>query len=148
MRVPKLLPKGIWLIPFFLLFTFFQARSQDATGSIVITGKITDETGIGVPGATVQVKGTDKRTIAKEDGSFSITVITGKETLVVTSVGFGKKEMLLSGKTSISIKLTSENNTLNDVVVVGYGNSRKRDITGAVATFNPKGIEEKPSVPL
>ena len=144
MKVPKLLPKGIWLIPFFLLFTLFHARSQDATGSIVITGKITDETGNAVPGATVQVKGTDKRTSAQGDGSFSITVVTGKETLIITSVGFGKTEMQLSGKTSISIKLTSEKNTLDDVVVVGYGNSRKRDITGAVATFNPKGIEEKP----
>src|SRR5688572_6319314 len=110
MRVPQLLPKDIWLIPFFFLFTLFQAKSQDATGSIIITGKITDETGSSVPGATVQVKGTDKRTSAKEDGSFSISVATGKETLIISSVGFEKKEIPLNGETTVSVKLTSEKN--------------------------------------
>jgi TonB-linked SusC/RagA family outer membrane protein len=145
MRVPKLLPKGIWLIPFFFLFTLFQARSQDATGSIVITGKITDDGGNGVPGATVQVKGTDKRTIAKENGSFSIAVITGKETLVISSVGYSPKEVALNGETTISIKLAvSDKNTLDDVVVIGYGTQKKRNITGAQASFNASKLDERP----
>src|SRR4051812_31658518 len=115
MRVQQLLPKGIWLIPLLFLLSFFQAQSQDQAGSILITGKITDESGNGVPGATVQVKGTDKRALAKDDGAFSIAVSTGKETLVVTSVGFAKKEIPLNGETNLTVSLSSEKNTLEDV---------------------------------
>src|SRR5688572_3287854 len=103
MRVPQLQQKGIWLIPFFLLFTFFQAKSQNETGSIPVTGKITDEKGNGIPNATVLIKGTAKSVSAKEDGSFSINVVTGKETLVISSVGFSTKEFPLKGETSVII---------------------------------------------
>jgi TonB-linked SusC/RagA family outer membrane protein len=144
MRVQQLLPKGIWLIPLFLLFTFFQTKSQEPAGSILITGKITDESGNGVPGATVVVKGTDKRTLAKEDGAFSITVVTGKETLVVTSVGFAKKEFPLNGQTNLTISMTSEKNTLEDVVVIGYGTQKRRNVTGAQASFNASKLDERP----
>jgi TonB-dependent starch-binding outer membrane protein SusC len=98
MSLHQLLPKGIWLIPFLLLFTSFNATSQNETGSITITGKITDEKGGGVPGATVQVKGTARNASAKEDGSFSINVVTGKETLIISSVGFTTKEFPLNGE--------------------------------------------------
>jgi TonB-dependent starch-binding outer membrane protein SusC len=141
MSVQQLLPKGIWLIPLLLLFTVFQARSQNG---IVVRGKITDEKGNAVPGATIQVKGTDTRTIAKSDGTFSVPVTTGKETLIVSSIGYAKNEIPLDGQTTLTVSLNSEKSQLEDVVVVGYGTARKRDITGAVATFNPKGIEEKP----
>jgi TonB-linked SusC/RagA family outer membrane protein len=133
----------VFLLPLFFLFTFFQATAQEGTGKKV-TGKVTDATGSPVPGATIVVKGTDVRTIAKEDGSFTITVATGNETLVVSSVGFESKELELNNRSAVTIGLASSKSTLEDVVVVGYGSARKRDITGAVATFNPKGIEEKP----
>src|SRR5689334_24610323 len=120
MRVQQLLPKGIWLIQVFLLFSFFNAIAQNETGSISITGKITDEKGNGVPGATVEVKGTTRSASAKEDGSFSINVVTGKETLVISSVGFTRKEFPLNGETTVTIQLTSaKNTTLDDVVVIG-----------------------------
>jgi TonB-dependent starch-binding outer membrane protein SusC len=144
MRVQQLLPKGIWLIPLFLFLAFFQAQSQDQTGSILITGKITDESGNGVPGATIQVKGTDKRTNAKDDGAFSIPVSTGKETLVITSVGFAKKEVPLNGQTNLTISMTSEKNTLEDVVVIGYGTQKRRNVTGAQASFNASKLDERP----
>src|SRR5262245_23286526 len=99
MSVQQLQPKGIWLIPLLLFLSFFHAQSQEQTGSILITGKITDESGKAVPGATVQVKGTNKQTLAKDDGAFSITVTTGKETLVISSIGFAKKELALDGQT-------------------------------------------------
>src|SRR5687767_5153059 len=134
MSLQQLLPKGIWLIPFFLLFTFFNATAQNETGSITVTGKITDEKGNGVPGATVQAKGTARNASAKEDGSFSINVVTGKETLVISSVGFDTKEFPLNGATTVTIQLSSAKNaTLDDVVVIGYGTQKKRNITAATA---------------
>ncbi|MFL5745756.1 MAG: SusC/RagA family TonB-linked outer membrane protein [Niastella sp.] len=144
MSVQQLLPKGIWLLPLFLLFTFFQAKSQDQAGSILITGKITDESGNGVPGASILVKGTGKRTNAKDDGAFSIPVSTGNETLVVTSVGFAKKEIPLNGQTNLTISMTSEKSTLEDVVVIGYGTQKRRNVTGAQASFNASKLDERP----
>jgi TonB-linked SusC/RagA family outer membrane protein len=145
MRIVQLKPQGFWLLPIFLLLTFFQARSQSETGSIPVTGKITDEKGTAVPGATVLVKGTAKSTSAKEDGSFSINVTTGKETLVVSSVGFTTKEFPLNGQTSITIQLVdAKNNTLDDVVVIGYGTQKKRNITAATASFDASKLDERP----
>lgn len=145
MRVQQLLPKGIWLIPVFLLFSFFNAIAQNETGSISITGKVTDEKGSGVPGATVEVKGTTRSTSAKEDGSFSLNVVTGKETLVISSVGFTKKEFPLNGETSVVIQLTSsKNTTLDDVVVIGYGTQKRRNVTAATATFDASKLDERP----
>jgi len=141
MRCQQQLPKSIWLFSLYFLFALFQVKAQTEK---MISGKVTDETGKPVPGATVRVKGGTNSTAAKDDGSFSIPVTNGNETLVITSVGFDSKEVTLHGDSKISVQLTSAKNSLEDVVVVGYGSSRKRDITGAVATFNPKGIEEKP----
>ncbi|THU36055.1 TonB-dependent receptor [Niastella caeni] len=143
MRVPQP-QKGIWLIPVLFLFTLFQSGAQDATSSIVITGKITDENGSAVPGVTVQIKGTENRTVAKEDGSFSISVVTGKETLVFTSVGYGKKEIPLKGETNLFVQLINEKNTLDDVVVIGYGTQKKRNVTGATVSFDASKLDERP----
>ncbi|OQP62786.1 SusC/RagA family TonB-linked outer membrane protein [Niastella vici] len=144
MSVQQLLPKGVWLLPVFLLFTAFHANSQNTTGNGTVTGKITDETGTGIPGATIQVKGTDKRTIAKEDGTFTIPVTTGRETLVITSVGFTRKEVPLNGLTIINISLAGEKNTLEDVVVIGYGTQKKRNVTAAQASFDASRLDERP----
>jgi TonB-linked SusC/RagA family outer membrane protein len=145
MRIVRLQPQGIWVLPIFLLLTFFHARSQNETGSIPVTGKITDEKGNGVPGATIQVKGTAKNTSAKADGSFSITVTTGKETLVVSSVGFTTKEFTLNGESSVTIQLAdAKNNTLDDVVVIGYGTQKKRNVTAATVSFDASKLDERP----
>lgn len=145
MSLHQLLPKGIWLIPVFLLFTFFNATSQNEAGSKTVTGKVTDEKGLGVPGATVLVKGTDRNASAKEDGSFSINVVTGKETLVVSSVGYNTKEFPLNGEASVVIQLVNaKNTTLDDVVVIGYGTQKKRNITAATASFDASKLDERP----
>ena len=142
MRRQHLLQKGIWLIPVFFLLTLFQARSQG--GGITVTGKVTDEGGNAVPGVSVLVKGSDKRAIGKADGSFSISVTTGKETLVFSSVGFSTKEVALNGETSIEIKLVNEKSTLDDVVVIGYGTQKKRNVTGATVSFDASKLDERP----
>lgn len=141
MRVPQLQPRGIWLIPLLLLFSIFQARSQD---SKTVTGKITDEKGAVVPNATVQIKGTENRTSAKEDGTFSISVATGKETLVITSVGFTAKEVALKGESFVSVQLSEEKNTLDDVVVIGYGTQKRRNVTAATVQFDASKLDERP----
>src|SRR5690348_6161467 len=114
MRCQQQLRKGIWLFSLYFLFALLQVKAQNGK---IISGKVTDDTGKPVPSVTVQVKGTNTSTSAKNDGTFSIPVTTGNETLIFTSVGFSEKEVPLNGETSITVKLDNTKNTLEDVVV-------------------------------
>ena len=136
--------KSLWLFPFFFLFTFFTANAQTENGNKPVTGKITDEGGHVIPGATVQVKGTNTRTSAKDDGTFSIIVPSGKAILIISSVGFTQKEVPLNDETEISVKLSGSKNILDDVVVIGYGTQKKRNVTGAVVSFDASKLDERP----
>ncbi len=113
-----------------------------------VTGKITDENGSAVPGATVQVKGTSTGTATGADGTFKLNVPATATTLVISFVGYVQQEVALAGKSEFSIALVPTSTTLTDVVVVGYGTTRKKDLTGSVvsiksADFN-RGIVTAP----
>ncbi len=108
-----------------------------------ITGKITDsKDGSPLVGATVQPKGSKTGTSTGADGSFSITVGPNVTTLVVTSVGFERQEISISGRTTLDVSLVASNANLNEVVVVGYGTARKKDLTGAVASLKAKDFNQ------
>ncbi|SFW40338.1 SusC/RagA family TonB-linked outer membrane protein [Chitinophaga sancti] len=113
-----------------------------------VTGKITDENGSPVPGATIQVKGTSTGTTAIADGTFKLSVPPNGTTLVISFIGYNQQEVAIAGKSQFSISLVPSSTTLTDVVVVGYGTTRKKDLTGSVvsiksADFN-KGIVTAP----
>ena len=104
-----------------------------------VTGKITSgKDGSPVANATVVEKGTGKGTSTDANGNFTINLANDNAVLVVTSVGFGKKEIPVAGQTQLSFTLDELQGNLNEVVVVGYGTQRKRDLTGAVATVSSK----------
>ncbi|MEP6726766.1 MAG: carboxypeptidase-like regulatory domain-containing protein, partial [Bacteroidota bacterium] len=122
---------------FLLLFSLSQAFSQTKT----VTGKITDsKDGSPVVGATVQPKGTKNGTSTGADGSFTITVGANVNTLVVTSVGFDRQEVNVANASAVS--LVASNSNLNEVVVVGYGTARKKDLTGAVSSVKAKDFNQ------
>ncbi len=113
-----------------------------------ITGKVTDESGMAIPGASIQIKGTSTGTSTGIDGSFKLNVPSNATTLIISFIGYVKQEVIIAGKSEISVTLKAESTTLTDVVVVGYGTSRKKDLTGSVvsiksADFN-KGIVTAP----
>jgi TonB-linked SusC/RagA family outer membrane protein len=137
------LPKGIWLFSLYFLFALFQVKAQNESGKI-IKGTVIDENGKPVPSVTVQVKGTNISTSSKNDGTFSIPVTTGNETLVFSSVGFSEKEVPLNGETSVTVKLANTKNTLEDVVVIGYGTQKKRNVSAAVVSFDASKLDERP----
>jgi iron complex outermembrane receptor protein len=132
----------------FTVFVLFQQAvyAQDRT----ITGKVTDsKDGSPVAGASVQPKGTRTGTSTKADGTFSISVGSGVTTLVISSVGFETQEISVAGISSINVSFVqAATGNLNEVVVIGYGTARKKDLTGAVTSvkakdFN-KGIQSAP----
>ncbi|WP_435353576.1 SusC/RagA family TonB-linked outer membrane protein [Emticicia sp. SJ17W-69] len=125
------------------------AKGNISTVDITVKGKVADaETGDGLPGVSVTVKGTAKGAITDVNGEFSIAVPDNKSILVFSYVGYTAQEVAVGGQTQLSIRLSSDSKTLSEVVVVGYGTAKKTDITGAVKSvkseeFN-KGIINSP----
>ncbi|RED25447.1 TonB-linked SusC/RagA family outer membrane protein [Flavobacterium cutihirudinis] len=119
-----------------LLFSVI-AMAQDVT----VNGTINDESGLPVPGATVLVKGTNKATASDFDGKFQINV-PSNGTLTISFVGFNTVTEAVSGRTKLNIVLKAASQTLNEVVVVGYGTQKKGLITGAASNFKGETLQE------
>jgi TonB-linked SusC/RagA family outer membrane protein len=115
-----------------------------AQNNFPVTGKVTDNTGKPLEGVTVQVKGTTITTSTNTDGTFSINAPSAKSVLVFSSVGFASHEVPIGNKGQVNLSLTSADNTMDQVVVIGYGTVKRRDVTGAVAGINQKDIRSRP----
>ena len=110
-----------------------------------ITGKISDnDSKSGLPGASVQVKGTNKGTTSNSDGAYSLDVANGA-TLIFSSLGFLPQEVTVSSQSVINISLTADIKSLSEVVVTGYASQRKKDITGAVTVVGAKELTALPA---
>jgi TonB-dependent starch-binding outer membrane protein SusC len=121
------------LLPVMLLFTM-AAMAQDKQ----VTGKVTDsKTGAGLAGASVTVKGTKLGVQTAADGSFTINMPANATALVVSSSGYGLQTITVTGNTA-NVVLAENSANLNEVIVVGYGTQRKKDLTGAVASVGAK----------
>ncbi|HEV2355171.1 MAG TPA: SusC/RagA family TonB-linked outer membrane protein, partial [Puia sp.] len=111
----------------------------------VVTGKVTDASGNPIPSASVVIKGTRRGTNTGQDGSFRLTVPATAKTIVVSSVGFSPLEVSIDGISDVPVQLTAQaKNDLQDVVVVGYGTQRKRDLTGAVYKLKDSTMADIP----
>ncbi len=108
-----------------------------------LSGRVTDESGVGVPGATVRVNGTQTGTSSDGQGAFSLSVPASARALTVSSVGMITQEVSLSGgQTNLTITLANDTKALDEVVVVGYGTQRKSDLTGAVASVKAEQLTQ------
>jgi TonB-linked SusC/RagA family outer membrane protein len=120
------------------------AHSSFSQNNFKVTGKVTDETGKPVQGATVQVKGTSIGTATVADGSYSLMAPSGTSRLVITSVGFVDQEVAIGGKSEVNISIVNNTSSLQDVVVIGYATVKRKDVTGAVSGINQKDIRSRP----
>ncbi len=111
----------------------------------VITGTVTStEDGLGVPGATVLVKGTTIGTATDIDGKYSINVPAGSNVLVFTFVGLTAQEVNIGNRSTINVALESDITALSEVIVTGYGTQPKREVTGAVSSVKGDAISNLP----
>lgn len=127
----------------FFFWCIIPAMAQDTQGKV--TGKITSASGSPVEGATVTVKGLTQSVASNRTGQFTITVPAGKDTLVISHVGFVTQEIALQNRTSLNIKLVDVNAELSQVVVIAYGTSRKSDLTGSVVSVKADELKAIPA---
>ncbi|MCG8320055.1 MAG: TonB-dependent receptor, partial [Cytophagales bacterium] len=109
-----------------------------------IKGKITDENGEPLGGATILVKGTTIGAVTDLDGNYTLSVPDNAETLVFTFIGFVPQEVNIAGRSVIDIVMLPDLTTLEELVVVGYGEQSKRKLTSSVAKVTAKDIENLP----
>jgi len=107
-----------------------------------ISGKISDDKGNPIQGATVTVRNSKSGTSTDASGAFKLNVPATAKTLVISSVGFTQQEISIGDKETFEVSLVASTSTLNDVVVVGYGTARKKDLTGAVASVSSKDFNQ------
>ncbi|WP_158579626.1 TonB-dependent receptor [Parabacteroides sp. AM58-2XD] len=110
---------------------------------VKIAGKVIDEQGEGVIGANVMEKGTTNGTITDLDGKFYLEV-SGKSILQVSYIGFNTQEIQVNGQKLFTIRMTEDSQSLDEVVVVGYGTQKKLNLTGAVATLKNEELVKTP----
>lgn len=113
-------------------------------GQTVVSGTVTEESGMTVPGVNILVKGTTQGTSSDADGKYSLTV-PANSTLVFSFIGYVVQEIPVGTQTVINVTLVSDVTTLTELVVVGYGVQEKKDITGAVSVVDSKAMESRPN---
>lgn len=123
---------------FLLLISANQLKAQSA---VSVTGKVTDEKGGPLPGVSVQLKSTNLGGVTNEEGAYKINVPDGKGTLTFFYVGFKRVEVPVNGKKIINVTLREDDNALNEVVVVAYGQQKKESMVSSITTINPKELK-------
>ncbi|MEW4922701.1 TonB-dependent receptor [Algibacter sp. 2305UL17-15] len=134
--------KYFCLILFMLPFTLLAQHT--------IKGAVTDDNQLPLPGASILVKGTTTGAVTNFDGNFSIDLKSTPSTLLISYLGYVTKEVLITNQKNITIVLEGDQESLDEVVVIGYGEVKKKDLTGAITSIKPteaiaeqsRGIED------
>ncbi|WP_184544655.1 TonB-dependent receptor [Mucilaginibacter sp. FT3.2] len=120
---------------------------KGATVSVLtVTGKVTDETDLPMPGVTVKVKGTDVAAQTDVQGRYLLNIPDASASnvvLVFSFVGYASQEAPLNGNSALNVQLKAASNSLNEVIVVGYGTQKKENLTGSVAVVNMKDANKR-----
>lgn len=129
----RLIKKNLFFL--LLLCMGIAAKAQER----IVTGSVTSD-GAPLAGVNILVKGGQTGVTSDKDGHFSINLPKGSNTLVFSFIGYISQEVAVNGQSSVNVVLVLENKSLDDVVVIGYGTQRKRDLTGAVSSVKAKDL--------
>ena len=126
----------------FLLFTFTNLQAQD---NITVSGVVTEgDSTVSLPGVSIMVKGTTKGTSTDFDGKFTLRNISSNSVLIISYLGYATKEVKVAGRTNIKVSLIPSTESLDEIVVVGYGTSKKSDLTGSVVAISGSDLAKQP----
>jgi TonB-dependent starch-binding outer membrane protein SusC len=138
-QLQRTLPALLTIIVMLLSASVYAQNNQS------VRGKVLDETGKPLSGVTVAVKNTARGTVSGTDGSYTINAATG-EVLLFSFIGYTPAQVTVGSNASYSISLTPNSQSLEQMVVIGYGAQKKSSLTGSVASVNSKTISELPVV--
>ncbi|MEJ5995254.1 TonB-dependent receptor [Pedobacter sp. Du54] len=131
--------KKIYFVMLMLLMSSLMALAQQ----IQVTGKVTDNLGAAIPGVTVTIKGTTNAVVTDGKGVYMLPKVDGNAVLVFSSLGMKMQEVKVGNRNTIDISLDSEAFSLNEVVAIGYGVTKKKDLTGSVATVSGETLAKR-----
>jgi len=142
--------KPILLSGLVIMLTAVMTFSAAASASLApqqkkVTGKVTDATsGEALPGVTIVIRGTTTGVASNPDGSYSIDVPSNSTVLQFTSVGYASQEETVGSRTVINVAMQSDVTMIEELVVVGYGFKKKRDLTGSISSISAASLENAP----
>ncbi len=134
---PTLMRSVLMLLTMVLLLGN-QAWAQGRT----VTGKVTDPTGFGLPGVSIQIKGTTRGTTTDANGTYTLADVPANATLAYSFIGYITQEVAVGTRTTVDVQLAEDSKALQEVVVVGYGTQKAKDVTGSVTSIGPKDFNK------
>lgn len=142
LTTPVMLKRSFLMIKILLLNLVFmqQLTAQQST----VTGNVTDQNGESFPGVTIQINGTTRGTVTDVDGNYSIEA-SSEEVLVFSFVGFTKVQRAVGNQSVINVSMEEDTQSLDEVLVIGYGTQRERDLTSAISTVKADDIAKTPN---
>ncbi|WP_321479276.1 TonB-dependent receptor [uncultured Bacteroides sp.] len=126
-----------------VLIVLFTITSSLSAQNISLSGNVKDKTGESVIGASILEKGTTNGTITDLNGNFTLNV-SGTKPLIISYIGMKSQEVKIKGKKQIKVILEDDAKALDEVVVIGYGTAKRKDITGSVSSVNAKALASVP----
>jgi TonB-linked SusC/RagA family outer membrane protein len=120
----------------------FSITTSIAFSQNTVTGTVVDEASIPIPGVNISVKGTPQGTVTDFDGNYSLEGMEQNQVIVFSYVGFKTQEITYTGQATLDVQLLESAEALDEIVVIGYGASSKRLITGAVSTVDAESIQD------
>lgn len=125
----------------YLLLLLFATVETKAQTGVSVSGVVTDVKGLPLPGVSVTLKGTTNGVTTGNDGKYMLNLPDAQGVLVFSFVGYHKQELNISGRKTVNVSLTEEDNVLDDVVVVAYGQQKKESMVSSITTINPKELK-------
>jgi TonB-linked SusC/RagA family outer membrane protein len=130
--------------PILFLFLCLLVTSVFAQQSVTVSGNVTDNTGYGLPGVSILEKGTTNGTVTDVNGNYSLKT-TAQSTLVFSFIGFVTQEIPVNGQNNINIQLAEDVVGLEEVVVIGYGELKVKDLTSSITTIKSEELVKTPA---
>jgi TonB-dependent starch-binding outer membrane protein SusC len=128
-----------FVVSFLVLNSNLSAQSREVSGTITASDDNTT-----VPGVNIVIKGTTNGTTTDADGKFSLRVDDNSDVLVISSIGYATREITVGAQSVIDVVLTPEVESLQEIVVIGYGTQKRKDVTGAISSVSASTIEKVP----
>jgi TonB-linked SusC/RagA family outer membrane protein len=144
-RFDKLFIKKIF-IPILVLFLIFNEIGSLYAQQLTVKGTVTDDQNNLLSGVTVTEKNSTKKTITDAKGEFSIIIRAPNAVLVFSDIAFKTQEIVIKSQVNLKIRMVENINSLNEVVVIGYGEVQRKDLTGSVGTVNITELSKAPVV--